>query len=38
VPQARAGSRHPGHIDDERLEDVIESIDGGRWRALELKG
>jgi predicted kinase len=35
---ARAGSRHPGHIDDERLEDVIESIDAGRWRALELDG
>jgi predicted kinase len=35
---SRAGSRHPGHIDDERLEDVIESIDAGRWRALELEG
>jgi predicted kinase len=35
---SRAGSRHPGHIDDERLEDVIESIDAGRWRALELDG
>ena len=34
----RSGSRHPGHIDDERLEDVIESIDAGRWRALELDG
>jgi predicted kinase len=34
----RAGSRHPGHIDDDRLEDVIESIDTGRWRALELDG
>jgi predicted kinase len=33
---ARADSRHPGHIDDERLEDVVESIDAGRWRALEL--
>jgi predicted kinase len=32
------GDRHPGHIDDERLEDVIESIDAGRWRALELDG
>jgi predicted kinase len=30
--------RHPGHIDDERLEDVIESIDAGRWRSLELDG
>ena len=35
---SRAGSRHPGHIDDERLEDVVESIDAGRWRALELDG
>jgi predicted kinase len=34
----RADSRHPGHIDDERLEDVVESIDAGRWRALELDG
>jgi predicted kinase len=36
--ESRSGSRHPGHIDDERLEDVIESIDAGRWRALELDG
>jgi predicted kinase len=36
--RARSGSRHPGHIDDERLEDVVESIDAGRWRALELEG
>jgi predicted kinase len=35
---ARSDSRHPGHIDDERLDDVVESIDGGRWRALELDG
>jgi predicted kinase len=35
---ARSDSRHPGHIDDERLEDVEESIDAGRWRALELQG
>lgn len=34
----RSNSRHPGHIDDERLEDVTESIDAGRWRALELDG
>jgi len=34
----RSDSRHPGHIDDERLEDVTESIDAGRWRALELDG
>jgi predicted kinase len=34
----RSDSRHPGHIDDERLEDVIDSIDAGRWRALELDG
>ena len=34
----RSDSRHPGHIDDERLEDVIESIDAGRWRELELDG
>jgi predicted kinase len=34
----RSDSRHPGHIDDERLEVVIESIDAGRWRALELDG
>ena len=32
------GDRHPGHIDEERLDDVIESIDTGRWRALELDG
>jgi predicted kinase len=35
---ARSDSRHPGHIDDERLEDVEESIDAGRWRALKLDG
>jgi predicted kinase len=35
---ARSGSRHPGHIDHERLDDVVESIDAGRWRALELQG
>ena len=35
---ARSGSRHPGHVDDERLEDVTESIDARRWRALELDG
>ena len=35
---ARSDSRHPGHIDDERLEDVEESIDAGRWRALEVNG
>jgi predicted kinase len=35
---ARSGLRHPGHIDDERLDDVVESIDAGRWRALELDG
>lgn len=35
---ARSGSRHPGHIDDERLGDVVESIDAGRWRALDLEG
>jgi predicted kinase len=34
----RSDSRHPGHIDGERLEDVEESIDAGRWRALELDG
>lgn len=34
----RSDSRHPGHIDDERLEDVEEAIDAGRWRALELDG
>jgi predicted kinase len=34
----RSDSRHPGHIDEERLEDVIESIDAGRWRELELDG
>ena len=32
------GDRHPGHIDEERLVEVIESIDAGRWRALELDG
>jgi predicted kinase len=35
---SRSDSRHPGHIDDERIEDVTESIDAGRWRALELEG
>jgi predicted kinase len=35
---ARSGSRHPGHIDDERVDDVVESIDAGRWRALDLEG
>lgn len=35
---ARSGSRHRGHVDEARLEDVTESIDAGRWRALELDG
>ena len=35
---SRSGSRHPGHIDDQRLEEVVESIDAGRWHALELDG
>jgi RNase adaptor protein for sRNA GlmZ degradation len=34
----RSDSRHPGHVDGDRLEDVAESIDAGRWRALELDG
>jgi predicted kinase len=33
---SRSASRHPGHIDDERFDEVVESIDAGRWRALEL--
>ncbi len=34
----RSGSRHPGHIDDERLDDVVQAIDAGRWRSLDLEG
>ncbi len=32
----RAGTRHPGHLDEQRVDDVREAIDGGRWRALDL--
>jgi predicted kinase len=33
---ARAGTRHPGHMDDQRLDDVCEAIEARRWRALDL--
>jgi predicted kinase len=35
---ARTGSRHPGHFDELRLDDVREAIAAGRWRALDLGG
>jgi predicted kinase len=35
---ARTGSRHPGHFDELRLDDVREAIAAGRWRALDLAG
>jgi predicted kinase len=31
-------TRHPGHMDDRRLDDVREAIEAGRWRALSLDG
>jgi predicted kinase len=34
---SRAG-RHPGHLDDQRVDDVREAIEAGRWRALDLGG
>jgi predicted kinase len=35
---ARTGSRHPGHFDELRVDDVREAIAAGRWRRLELEG
>jgi predicted kinase len=34
----RAGTRHPGHFDELRLDDVREAVEAGRWRALRLGG
>lgn len=34
----RAGTRHPGHFDELRLDDVREAIAARRWRALDLDG
>ena len=34
----RAGTRHPGHVDAARVDDVREAIAAGRWRALPLDG
>jgi predicted kinase len=33
---ARAGTRHPGHLDAARVDEVREAIAAGRWRALDL--
>jgi predicted kinase len=33
-----ARTRHAGHMDDQRLADVRESIEARRWRALTLDG
>ena len=35
---ARTGTRHPGHFDELRVDDVREAIAAGRWRALDLQG
>jgi predicted kinase len=35
---ARAGTRHPGHVDGERVDQVRAAIDAGRWRSLDLDG
>jgi predicted kinase len=35
---ARMGTRHAGHFDELRLDDVREAIAAGRWRALDLAG
>ena len=35
---ARAGTRHPGHLDGQRVDDIREAIAAGRWRRLHLVG
>jgi hypothetical protein len=32
---ARAGTRHPGHLDELRLGDVRDALAAERWRALD---
>jgi predicted kinase len=36
--RARTGTRHPGHFDELRHDDVREAVEAGRWRALQLDG
>src|SRR5215218_2401711 len=38
VERFRARRRHPGHLDDSLLEDVLAAIRAGRHRPLELRG
>lgn len=33
---ARAGSRHPGHLDEQRIEDIASAVSAGRYRPLDL--
>jgi predicted kinase len=35
---ARAGTRHPGHVDIDRVEEIRAAIAAGRWRLLDLEG
>jgi predicted kinase len=35
---ARAGTRHPGHLDAERVDEIRAAIAAGRWRSLDLDG
>ena len=35
---ARAGSRHPGHLDRQRLPEVASAISGGRYGPVALSG
>lgn len=36
--RAADGSRHPGHRDAERVDDFFETLRGGRYDSLELRG
>ncbi len=33
---ARAGSRHPGHLDEQRIADIASAVSAGRYRPLGL--
>lgn len=33
---ARAGSRHPGHLDEQRITDIASAVSAGRYRPLGL--
>jgi predicted kinase len=34
--QARAGTRHPGHLDDVRLPEMRRRVEAGTWEPLQL--